>query len=382
MNLFRIRNNIWVQAERKQFMIKTHGIHHITSMVGHPQRNIDYYSGVLGYRLVKQTLNYDDQDTFHFYYGNESASSGLVTTFPFNDGKKGQLGGGQVAVASYGIRSENFEFWRERLKSFGIKSFYYTRFNQKRLGFQDLDGLQLELIETDKGPINQWEFNGINKDQAIIGVQSAVLSSAKPQETLEVLTDLLGYQVIDEDQENYLLEINDEFGGQLELSKKENPWGQMGVGIVHHIAFKINDEDLHLWLSKLRNAGYKSSTIRDRKYFKSLYFREPGGILIELATKGPGMLVDEDINSLGINLMIPEHFKNIEDENRIPIFIREVEKLEGYGYRDKAEYEHLQIREKIKSELLELKNKEQLTQQELQRLETLKKLYTNKKGEY
>lgn len=360
-------------------MIKTHGIHHITSMVGHPQRNIDYYSGVLGYRLVKQTLNYDDQDMFHFYYGNESASSNLVTTFPLNDGKKGQLGGGQVSVASYGIREENFDFWKERLNKFGIKSFYYTRFNQKRLGFQDLDGLQLELIETDKGPINQWEFNGVNKEQAILGVQSAVLSSAKPQETIKVLTDLLGYKVVDEDQENILLEINEDFGGQLELSKKETPWGQMGVGIVHHIAFKIKDEDLNLWLAKLRKSGYKSSTIRDRKYFKSLYFREPGGILIELATEGPGILVDEELETLGKNLLIPEHFKNIHDENRMPLFIRAVETLEGYGYRDKAEYDYLQNRNKIKNELLELKNKNTLTQQEQQRLETLKQQYTNKK---
>lgn len=359
-------------------MIKTHGIHHISSIVGHAQRNIDFYAGVLGYRLVKQTLNYDDSETYHLYYGNKDASTGLVTTFPWNDAQEGELGGGQVSVASYGIRPENFEFWKERLNKFGISNFEYTKFNKKRLGFKDMDGLQLELIETQAGPKNPWEFNGVDSDHAIIGIENATLSSTNPEKTLEVLTNFLGYTLMDQDEETYLLHIHDGLGGILELSKQPDSYGSMGVGVVHHIALAIKDDEIDAWLEKLKEGGFNSSGIKNRKYFRSLYFREPGGILIELATEGPGMGVDEDIEHLGETLMIPAHFTENDYSNIMPIFVREVDELIGYGYRDRFEYEHLEKRNAIRQQISELKKKETLTNEELNELENLRKQYTNK----
>lgn len=359
-------------------MLKTTGIHHISSIVGHAQKNIDFYAGVLGLRLVKQTLNYDDKDTYHLYYGNHNASSGLVTTFPWNDAQEGELGGGQVSVASYGLNPTQFEFWKNRLNSFGIKNYEFTRFGLRRLGFKDMDNLQIELIEIKDGPKNEWEFNGVSKENNITGIHSANLVSLAPKKTLEVLTNILGYEVVDEDSEMIQLKVNDEFSGMLELSKEAMPLGSMGVGTVHHIAFKIEDNDIEAWRQKLVDLGIKVTPVKDRKYFKALYFREPGGILIELSTLGPGMIVDEDEKTLGQELIYPEHFRGQIDENLMPIMVREVKELKGYGYRDKFEYEHLKKREHILEQIKELKSKEVLDENEQQKLEQLKKQYINK----
>lgn len=359
-------------------MIKTHGIHHISSMVGHAQKNIDFYAGVLGYRLVKQTLNFDDSNMYHLYYGNKDANSGLVTTFPMNNTREGVIGSGQVAAAGYGLRKENFDFWKERLRSFGIKTYEYTRFNKRRLGFQDLDGLEIELIETDKGFTNQWEFNGINQKHAIIGIENAIIYSGNPEATKDLLTNILGYEVIDEDPEHYLLKITDELGGILELSKNVSSRGAMGTGTVHHIAFRVLDEEIQQWFDRLTEAGYHPTEVKNRKYFKSIYFREKGGLLIELATNGPGMGVDEDLENLGTDLKIPPHFENKDISDLMPIEVREVKELKGYGYRNRYEYELLQERELIRQQIKELKSLEQLTTQQEEQLNNLKNKLINK----
>ncbi len=362
-------------------MLKTKGIHHISSIVGHAQRNVDFYAGVLGYRLVKKTLNYDDLDSYHLYYGNQQANSGLITTFPMVDGRPGEIRGGQVGVASYGVREQAFDFWKQRLKQFNIKYYLYERFNHKRLAFEDLDGLQLELIETTKRDLNTWSFNGVEKHHALIGIESAILYSQNPDKTLALLTNLLGYQLIDEDEEMYLLEISDNLGGRLELSKQAQPRGLMGVGVVHHIAFSVEDDEIEDWLKQLKDYGLQPTEIKDRKYFKSIYFREPGGILIELATKGPGMLVDDNLEQLGERLMIPDHYQNEDTsklENLMPLEVKPITQLEGYGYRDRYEYEHLQQRETIKQRILDLKAKSDLTESEKIQLQDLKNQYRNK----
>lgn len=306
-------------------MIKTQGIHHISSMVGGAQQDVDFYASLLAYRLVKKTLNYEDKNMYHLYYGNREANTGLVTTFPMNHSRKGEVGNGQLGVAGFGIRPENFEFWKKRLAAFGIEAEDYTRFTKRRLAFEDLDGLKLELIETEKGPKNTWAFNGVGEDQAIIGIESSMLYSKKPEETLNLLTNILGYSVEDEDDENYLLKINDELGGLLELAKDYPVRGIPGVGTVHHIALAVNDSDIDDWKVKLEEHGYNPTEVINRKYFRSLYFKETGGILIELATKGPGVLVDEDLETLGEEFIIPDHFKNENLTTLEPIEVREID---------------------------------------------------------
>ncbi len=362
-------------------MIKTHGLHHISSMVGHGQRNMDFYARVLGQRLVKKTLNYDDKSMYHLYFGNHQASTGLITTFPMNDSNDGEVGSGQVGIANYGIRPESFEFWKNRLKKFNIEVSEDLRFNKKRLSFKDLDGLGIELIETDKGPKNLWEFNGVDQDNAIVGIDSAVIYSAKPEETLKLFTDILGYEVVDSNSDNFLLSINDDLGGSIELAKDPHNRGIMGVGTVHHIAFAVNNDEIYEWKNKLEENGYRPTEVKIRKYFKSLYFRESGGLLIELATKGPGMTVDEDVENLGKNLIIPDHYQNDDHSHLMPLFVREVDELIGYGYRDKYEYDVLEKKHKIMNQIKEIKSKKDISEEDRIEIEKLKAKYLDK-GEY
>ena len=359
-------------------MIKTNGIHHISSMVGHAQRNVDFYAGVLGYRMVKKTLNYDDKSMYHLYFGNREADSGLVTTFPMLDANEGVVGGGQVGSASYGIRLKSMEFWKNRLESFGIEVFETVAFNKKRLSFKDLDGLEIQLIETKLGKENSWEFNGVNKDNALLGIERALIHSRKPEETLKLFTDILGYTLVDQDSETYLLQVNDEFGGTLELAKASPKMGVMGVGTVHHIAFVINDDEIEEWKIKLQKNGFLPTKIKDRKYFKSLYFRETGGLLIELATKSPGMTIDEDLNSLGEELIIPDHYENADHSHLMPLFVREVSELVGYGYRDSYEYEILQRKHEIMEEIKSIKAKGDLSEKDTLKIQQLKAKYLKK----
>lgn len=305
--------------------MKTQGIHHISSMVGDAQKDVDFYASLLAYRLVKKTLNHEDKNMYHLYYGNREANTGIVTTFPMNHSRKGQVGNGQLGIASFGIRSESFDFWKDRLTSFGIEFEESTRFNKKRISFEDPDGLQLEFIETKKGPKNTWTFNGVGEEHAIIGIESSVLYSKKPEETLQLLTDILGYSVIDENNKNYLLKIHDEFGGLLELAKNYPIRGIPGVGTVHHLSLAVNNDDIDEWKEKLINHGYRPTKVINRGCFQSLYFTDNGGILIELATKGPGLVVDEDLEQLGEKFIIPDHLKKEEIGNLESIVVRELD---------------------------------------------------------
>lgn len=307
--------------------MKTKGIHHISSMVGDAQKDVDFYASVLAYRMVKKTLNYDDQTMYHLYYGNHDASSGLVTTFPMNFTHQGIVGSGQLGIAGFGLRPENFDFWKERLEEFGIETEEYTRFNRRRLAFDDPDGLELEFIETDQGPKNEWAFNGVASEQAIIGIESSLLYSKKPAETLHLLTEIMGYEIIDENPDYYLLKIHDELGGILELAKRAPRRGIPGVGTVHHIAFSVENDEIEDWHEKLKKAGYRPTEVKNRNYFQSLYFRESGGILFEFATEGPGMLIDEDLENLGEKLITPPHFREEEQALLPEIEVRAIDEI-------------------------------------------------------
>ena len=355
--------------------MKIQGIHHISSIVGHAQKNLDFYAGVLGMRLVKKTLNFDDSSTYHFYYGNEAGSTNLLTTFPWNDADNGDVGAGQVGVTSLAVNKGTFPFWKERLTKFKVDYNEYERFGIKRLAFEDMDGLLYELIESDHLPNSNWEFNGVNKDNAIKGIDSAYLYSRVPHATLKLLTEVFNYEIVDDTFDTYLLKVNDELGGMLELNKATHDPSRQGVGTVHHIALAINDGDEEAWLEKIIEAGYKPTEVKDRKYFKSIYFREKGGILIELASLSPGVLVDETIETLGHQLLIPPHFDIISEEIEktiMPVSVREVDELVGYGYRDKYEYDLLRQRETVKREILKLKSKDNFDDSDAEELQRLK----------
>lgn len=312
-------------------MLKTKGIHHISSIVGNAQRNVEFYTGVLGLRFVKKTLNYDDQNHYHLYYGNKNGSNGIVTTFPMINSVTGRIGAGQVAYVSYAMNLDSFAFWKHRFDYFGFKYKEYKRFKLRRLRFIDPDGLELEFIESKVSNNNSWSFNGVEKKDSFKGIHNAALHSKSPSDTLDFLTELLGYEIIDEDDDYYQLKINNTMGGVIEVAKEVHGRGQIAVGTVHHIAFSINNDEINQWRNILIEKGYHPTEIEDRNYFKSIYFREPGGILIELATEGPGLLIDESLEHLGEEFIIPKHFENNRHkiiEMMMPLEVKKIDKLD------------------------------------------------------
>lgn len=309
-------------------MIKTHGIHHVTSVVGPAQENLDFNAGILGLRLVKKTLNFDDRYVHHLYYGNDKADSGITTTFPIAGAKEGITGGGQVNSVQYAIRPGQKRFWEKRLSEFGIPTGRTDYLDQSALALTDPSGLSLDIIETEAGPDNSWSFGGVAGDKAVTGIHAATLASVEPEATLKLLTGVMGYAIDAEDDKYYRLKVHDGLGGLLYLNKIPAERGRYGKGTVHHIAFQIKNDEIGAWQELLAGKGYRPTEIKDRKYFRSIYFREKGGILFEFATAGPGFFIDEEETELGDKLMIPPHYAKDEADilQRIePIEVREVQ---------------------------------------------------------
>jgi glyoxalase family protein len=301
---------------------KTAGIHHITAMVNDAQRNIDFYAGVLGLRLVKKTINFDRPEVYHLYFGNDSGQPGTVITFfPWAKQQKGRIGMGQVGTTSYVIPTGSVEFWEHRLHQFGIEYHSSVRFEERFLTLNDPDGLQLELIERTEGPINTWNFGGIHSENTIKGFGGATLISAQPNKTADVLENVLGFECVG-DEEGFLRFRSDALlGNTIDIKLTPSVRGLMGAGTVHHIAWRAKDEeDLLKWRSLLLDKGYYPTEVRDRNYFKAIYFHEEGGILFEIATDPPGFTVDEPIHELGEKLMLPSWLesKRVELEETLP----------------------------------------------------------------
>ncbi len=358
--------------------MKTLGIHHITSIAGHPQENLDFNAAVLGLRLVKQTLNFDDKETYHFYYGNDQANTGLVTSFPFLNADDGELGGGQVAYSQYAVRPGKLAYWQERLSKFGLKSSLENHCGRQVLRFKDPVGLGIELVETDLGPNNQWQFNGITSDNAIIGIAGATILSARPESTLQLLTEILGYKILSQNEEAWELQVSEDLGGTLVLAKAAEPLGQIAAGSVHHIALKVADGEIDAWAELLRDKGYRPTEVKDRKYFRSIYFRERGGLLIELATLGPGVTVDEAPEHLGETFFIPPHFETYGSallDNLVPIEVRPIEQFANYGYRTNEERLMVEKRQSLLEEINLLAGRQDRTPADEKKLQDLRRAF-------
>lgn len=286
---------------------KTTGIHHITAMVNDAQRNIDFYAGLLGLRLVKKTINFDRPEVYHLYFGNETGQPGTVITFfPWAKQLKGRIGTGQVGVITFIIPGGSIHFWKQRLQKFGVDFSTSERFGEKFILFNDPDGLQLELIERNEGPINHWNFGAIQAENAIKGFGGATLISAQPNKTADVLENILGLECIGDDDGFLRFKAEGDLGNMIDIKLTPSVRGLMGAGTVHHIAWRAKDEqELHKWRSQLQEKEYYPTEIRDRNYFKAVYFHEQGGILFEIATDLPGFSVDESVDELGKKLMLP-----------------------------------------------------------------------------
>lgn len=312
-------------------MNRTSGIHHISAIVGHPQENTDFYAGVLGLRLVKKTVNFDDPGTYHLYFGNEGGKPGtIITFFPWAGAEQGKVGDGQVGVTTYAIPPGSIGFWKTRLTKFNIPFTETERFGEAYIQFEDVHGLQLELVEKEEGEKNTWSFGDVTSDVAIKGFDGATLFSAKPKETVKVLEDTLGLEKIDENEDFIRLKSYGEIGNKIDVRKTtDSGLGQMGVGTVHHIAWRAKDDEDHLqWQKKIRKSDFLTTPIKDRNYFNSIYFREYGKILFEIATDAPGFAIDEEPDKLGEHLKLPpqyEKYRKQLNQTLIPIEVKETD---------------------------------------------------------
>ncbi|MFC5603684.1 ring-cleaving dioxygenase [Sporosarcina koreensis] len=308
---------------------KTSGIHHITAIVGHPQENIDFYAGVLGLRLVKQTVNFDDPGTYHLYFGDEGGHPGtIITFFPWADAYQGVIGDGQVGVTSYAIPEGALVFWENRLKQFNVPFTKSQRFGEDYLTFDDPHGLHLEIVERAEGRMNTWEFGGINADTAIKGFGGATLFSKQPEKTAELLEKVMGLEKVGEEGGTIRFRSSGDIGNVIDLKMTTNGSGRMGVGTVHHIAWRaVNDQDQLEWKQHVEGFGYGVTPVQDRNYFNAIYFREHGEILFEIATDPPGFAHDESPETMGEHLMLPVQYEKYREQlerRLIPIQVREL----------------------------------------------------------
>ena len=293
------------------------GIHHVTAIATDPQRNLDFYAGMLGLRLVKLTVNFDDPGTYHFYFGDEAGSPGsLLTFFPWPGSHRGRQGPGQVAVTSFAILPASVGFWIERLVRYGVpykgpaKSGIGAAADERVISFQDPDGLLLELVASagaEAQPV--WgSAPGIPAEHAVHGLHSVTLWVEHGDATIQVLAGTLGFDVVAEEGSTVRLAIGDGRPGTIVQVRSTGGFvpGVSGAGTIHHVAWRVPDDATHLRLREsVRGAGLHPTPVIDRSYFHSVYFRESGGILYELATDGPGFATDEPLDRLGERLTLP-----------------------------------------------------------------------------
>ncbi|MFJ6413438.1 ring-cleaving dioxygenase [Terribacillus saccharophilus] len=289
---------------------QTQGIHHITAIVGHPQENTDFYAGVLGLRLVKKTVNFDDPGTYHLYFGDEKGKPGtIITFFPWPNAYQGKIGDGQVGVTSYVVPKGALAFWENRLEKFEIAYTKTERFGEQYLQFDDVHGLHLEIVEREAGETNTWTFGDVTPEVAIKGFGGATLYSKTPGATAELL-EQMGLEKVGEEGDYVRYKAAGDIGNIIDIKLTTSGKSQMGVGTVHHIAWRASDDQDQLdWSEYVDGIGYGVTRVQDRNYFNAIYFREHGEILFEIATDPPGFAVDETQETMGEKLMLPAQYE-------------------------------------------------------------------------
>ena len=287
------------------------GIHHVTAISSDPAATLRFYGDTLGLRLVKQTVNFDDPGTFHLYFGDRTGNPGsILTFFPIPGGMRGRIGTGQAAVTSFAIPVESVGWWIERLGARGVAvEAPVGRFDERVVALRDSDGMLLELVGSPRyAELEGWAQSGIPAAHAIRGIHGVTLwSDGAAMGTEGVLTGQLGFQFEQEHGGMRRFRATAPLGGVIDLRRADGFWrGVGGVGTVHHVAFRAADEARQLEVrNAVEGAGLQVTPVVDRQYFKSVYFREPGGVLFEVATDSPGFLWDEAEPQLGTTLKLP-----------------------------------------------------------------------------
>jgi glyoxalase family protein len=294
-------------------------IHHVTAIAGEPQRNLDFYAGILGLRLVKLTVNFDDPGTYHLYFGDETGRPGsILTFFPWPDGRRGRQGTGQVGAVALAIPPASLGWWIERLLQHGIRyEGPARRFDEQVLAFSDPDGLLLELVATPRvARVDPWRDGPVPAEHAVRGIHGAIIWEDGDRGTAELLTRFMGLRQVCEEGNRLRLESAPEGAGTVvDLRRVPGFWsGADGVGTVHHVAFRVPTDEAQLERrAELEAAGLGVTPVVDRQYFRSVYFREPGGVLFEIATDPPGFTLDETPAELGTHLKLPARYEPIRE---------------------------------------------------------------------
>jgi glyoxalase family protein len=287
-------------------------LHHVTATVDDARDDLGFYRDLLGLRLVKRTVNFDNHHVYHFYYGDERGTPGTIwTTFPYKGHgvRPGRVGSGQIAVTSFSIPGNALSFWQERLRAKGVHAEHAgSVFGEERLAFSDPSGLEIELIAGDRDLREPWAGGGVSLDAAIRGLHGVTLLLGRPDATVKLMTELLGFELVAQIPGRLRLAVRGDQPGKLVdiVHGTGAEAGVNGLGTVHHVAMAIDGDEAQRALREvLIGYGLRVTEVLDRQYFRSIYFREPGGVLFEVATMQPGFAVDEPLDALGTSLKLP-----------------------------------------------------------------------------
>jgi glyoxalase family protein len=303
------------------------GLHHVTALCSDPRANHRFYTGVLGLRLVKRTVNFDDPGTYHLYYGDGAGSPGsIMTFFPWLGMPRGRLGAGQAVATAFRTGENSLEWWKRRLEDAQVAvRGPVTRFGTSVIEFSDPDGLGLEIVAAAGAPTStaEWGRSPVPPEHALRGIHAVTLVEASRDATDAVVAGQMGYSMIGEEAGRFRYQAP---GGESAsvVDVVVQPGGRpglQGAGTVHHIAFRVADETVQLgWREKLIRSGLNVSPVMDRSYFHSIYYREPGGVLFEIATNTPGFATDENAETLGEKLMLPAQYESarLQIERSLP----------------------------------------------------------------
>jgi glyoxalase family protein len=304
------------------------GLHHVTALCSDPRANHRFYTGVLGLRLVKRTVNFDDPGTYHLYYGDGGGSPGTILTFfPWMGMPRGRLGAGQAVATAFRTGEASLEWWIKRLEGAKVPvRGPGLRFGESVIEFSDPDGLGLEIVSA-AGPMPataEWGKSPVPPEHALRGFHAVTLAEAAREVTDAIVAGQMGYKMMGEEKGRFRYRASEGDTATL-LDILEQPGGRpglQGAGTVHHIAFRVADDTAQLgWKEKLVRSGLSVSLVMDRSYFHSIYYREPGGVLFEIATDGPGFATDEPADTLGEKLKLPTQYEaaRAEIERSLPV---------------------------------------------------------------
>ncbi|WP_255151867.1 VOC family protein [Halorarius halobius] len=287
----------------------TPGIHHVSVVVRDAAAVHRLYTETLGLRCVKRTVNFEDKFTYHLYYGNEHGDPGTVLTFfPYPDEVDGRVGRPQVAATALAVPPRSLDYWEDRLSERGVAVERDERFGDALLRFSDPDGTRLELVGTD-APVDPWDEGPVPAEYAIRGIHGVSVLSVDPFQTAGLL-ETLGFDLEAQAGDRVRYRAPGDHATVVDLLDREAPFGREGAGSVHHVAVRAASVDeLHEWRELFAERGYDVSRVKDRQFFHSLYVREPGGILFELATESPGVAAVEPLDALGERLYLPPQFE-------------------------------------------------------------------------